>query len=110
VSFTLSVHPMLFLSTSTLFPYTSLFRSLLAQIQGLGVEAVGVFFAGGGAVQFVKEYKSAGIQVPLCGSGFLTEGTLGAQGAAARSEAHTSELQSREILVCRLLLEKNQLY
>lgn len=64
------------------FPDTN-FQPLLAQIQGLGVEAVGVFFAGGGAVQFVKEYKSAGIQVPLCGSGFLTEGTLGAQGAAA---------------------------
>ncbi len=44
---------------------------------------VGSFFAGGGAVQFVKEYKAAGISVPLCGSGFLTEGTLAAQGDAA---------------------------
>jgi branched-chain amino acid transport system substrate-binding protein len=36
-------------------------------------------------VQFVREYASAGLKdkVPLCGSGFLTEGTLQAQGAAA---------------------------
>ncbi|HUC46133.1 MAG TPA: ABC transporter substrate-binding protein, partial [Hyphomicrobiaceae bacterium] len=53
------------------------------QIPGLGVDVVGAFFAGGGAVQFVKEYAAAGLTVPLCGSGFLTEGTLEAQGAAA---------------------------
>ena len=64
------------------FPQTD-FQPLLAQIPGLGVDAVGSFFAGGGAVQFVKEYAAAGLKVPLCGSGFLTEGTLGAQGAAA---------------------------
>lgn len=70
-------------STLTLkFPETN-FQPLLAQIPGLGVEAVGSFFAGGGAVQFVKEYKAAGIKVPLCGSGFLTEGVLGPQGDAA---------------------------
>ncbi len=61
------------------------FQPILAQIQGLGVEAVGSFFAGGGAVQFVKDYAAAGLKerIPLVGSGFLTEGTLGAQGAAA---------------------------
>ena len=64
------------------FPETN-FQPLLAQIPDLGVEAIGSFFAGGGAVQFVKEYKAAGIKVRLCGSGFLTEGTLGAQGEAA---------------------------
>ncbi len=64
------------------FPETN-FQPLLAQIPGLGVDAVGSFFAGGGAVQFVKEYKAAGIKVPLCGSGFLTEGVLGPQGEAA---------------------------
>jgi branched-chain amino acid transport system substrate-binding protein len=70
-------------STLTLkFPETN-FQPLLAQVPGLGVEAVGAFFAGGGAVQFVKEYKAAGIKVPLCGSGFLTEGVLGPQGDAA---------------------------
>src|SRR5215471_13980973 len=64
------------------FPQTN-FQPLLAQIPGLGVDVVGAFFAGGGAVQFVKEYVAAGLKVPLCGSGFLTEGTLEAQGAAA---------------------------
>lgn len=64
------------------FPETN-FQPLLAQIPGLDVEAVGAFFAGGGAVQFVKEYKAAGLKVPLCGNGFLTEGTLEAQGEAA---------------------------
>jgi branched-chain amino acid transport system substrate-binding protein len=66
------------------FPETN-FQPLLAQVPGLGVEAVGSFFAGGGAVQFVREYAAAGLRdrVPLCGSGFLTEGTLAAQGAAA---------------------------
>ena len=64
------------------FPETN-FQPLLAQIPDLGVEVVGSFFAGGGAVQFVKEYKAAGIKAPLCGSGFLTEGVLGPQGDAA---------------------------
>jgi branched-chain amino acid transport system substrate-binding protein len=64
------------------FPDTN-FQPLLAQLPGLGVETVGAFFAGGGAVQFVKDYAAAGIKLPLCGPGFLTEGTLAAQGAAA---------------------------
>jgi branched-chain amino acid transport system substrate-binding protein len=64
------------------FPQTN-FQPLLAQIPGLGVDVVGSFFAGGGAVQFVKEYAAAALKSPLCGSGFLTEGTLSAQGAAA---------------------------
>lgn len=64
------------------FPETN-FQPLLAQLPGLGVEAVGAFFAGGGAIQFVKEYAAAAIKMPLCGPGFLTEGTLAAQGAAA---------------------------
>jgi branched-chain amino acid transport system substrate-binding protein len=64
------------------FPQTT-FQALLAQVPGLNVDAVGAFFAGGAAVQFVKDYAAAGIKAPLCGPGFLTEGTLEAQGAAA---------------------------
>jgi branched-chain amino acid transport system substrate-binding protein len=66
------------------FPETN-FQPLLAQIPGLGVDAVGSFFAGGGAIQFVKDYAAAGLRdkIPLCGSGFLTEGVLKPQGAAA---------------------------
>jgi branched-chain amino acid transport system substrate-binding protein len=64
------------------FPETN-FQPLLAQIPGLGVDVVGAFFAGGGAINFVKDYAAAGLKVPLVGSGFLTEGVLGPQGAAA---------------------------
>ena len=64
------------------FPDTN-FQPLLAQLPGLDVEAVGCFFAGGGAVQFVRDYAASGLKMKLCGSGFLTEGVLGAQGAAA---------------------------
>jgi branched-chain amino acid transport system substrate-binding protein len=43
------------------------------------------FFAGGGAVKFVKDYAGAGLKksIPLYGAGFLTDGTLEAQGADA---------------------------
>jgi branched-chain amino acid transport system substrate-binding protein len=66
------------------FPQTN-FQPILAQLPGLGVDAVGSFFAGGGAVQFVRDYAAAGLRdkLPLCGSGFLTEGVLKPQGAAA---------------------------
>jgi len=45
-----------------------------------------VFFAGGGAVKFTKDYAAAGLKekIPLYGSGFLTDGTLEAQGASAQ--------------------------
>ena len=44
-----------------------------------------IFFAGGGAVKFVKDYAAAGLKksIPLYGAGFLTDGTLEAQGADA---------------------------
>src|SRR4029078_2119832 len=44
------------------------------------------FFPGGGAVKFVKDYAAAGLNktIPLYGPGFLTDGTLEAQGAAAQ--------------------------
>jgi branched-chain amino acid transport system substrate-binding protein len=66
------------------FPDTN-FLPMLGVLSGLPVDAVGSFFAGGGAVQFVKDYATSGLRdkFPLCGSGFLTEGVLGAQGAAA---------------------------
>ena len=66
------------------FPETN-FQPILAQLPGMGIDAVGAFFAGGGAIQFVKDYAAAGLRdkIPLCGNGFLTEGILKAQGAAA---------------------------
>ncbi|TWC30528.1 amino acid/amide ABC transporter substrate-binding protein (HAAT family) [Pseudomonas sp. SJZ079] len=61
------------------------FQSQLTEIAALKPDAVFVFFAGGGAAKFVQDYAAAGLQgkIPLLGSGFLTEGTLAAQGQAA---------------------------
>jgi branched-chain amino acid transport system substrate-binding protein len=61
------------------------FQANLTEIAALKPDAVFAFFAGGGAVKFVKDYDEAGLKkrIPLYGAGFLTDGTLGAQGAAA---------------------------
>jgi branched-chain amino acid transport system substrate-binding protein len=66
------------------FPSTE-FQANLSEIASLKPDAVFVFFAGAGAAKFVKDYADAGLKdkVPLYGSGFLTEGVLGVQGAAA---------------------------
>ena len=62
------------------------FQPFLTEIASLKPEAVYVFFAGGGAVKFVKDYAAAGLKnsIPLYGPGFLTDGTLDAQGDAAQ--------------------------
>ena len=60
------------------------FQALLTEIASLKPDAVYTFFAGGGAVKFVRDYKAAGLDsIPLYGAGFLTEGTTKAQGEAA---------------------------
>ncbi len=61
------------------------FQALLTEIAAEKPDAVYTFFAGGGAVKFVKDYAAAGLNktIPLYGAGFLTDGTLEAQGAAA---------------------------
>lgn len=62
------------------------FQALLTEIAATKPDAVYAFFAGGGAVKFVKDYAAAGLDksIPLYGPGFLTDGTLEAQGAAAQ--------------------------
>ena len=62
------------------------FQALLTEIAATKPDAVYAFFAGGGAVKFVKDYAAAGLNktIPLYGPGFLTDGTLEAQGAAAQ--------------------------
>src|SRR3712207_6895124 len=77
---------------STLFPYTTLFRSAAV---GRAVGG-GVLHAAGDADE-VRAPR--GGRVGRLGGG-------GGCGGADRSEEHTSELQSRQYLVCRLLLEK----
>src|SRR5699024_11322925 len=86
------------LPLSTLFPYTTLFRSLLAVIDSDFIaNSVDCLF-GLSATYFGIIY-----QVVLLGT-FLIALVL----AFSRSEEHTSELQSRFDLVCRLLLEKKK--
>src|SRR5258708_11535017 len=67
---------------STLFPYTTLFRSGVSEIFG-----------------FVQTVLISSRSRPTTGSADLT----------LRSEEHTSELQSPDHLVCRLLLEKKKI-
>src|SRR2546429_5921987 len=73
---------------STLFPYTTLFRSMLALTSGLAVAC------------FVKAFGITFLALPRSAEAER------AREVPARSEEHTSELQSRLHLVCRLLLEK----
>jgi branched-chain amino acid transport system substrate-binding protein len=63
------------------------FQPFLTEIASLKPDAVFVFFAGGGAVKFTKDYAAAGLKekIPLYGTGFLTDGTLEAQGASAQN-------------------------
>jgi branched-chain amino acid transport system substrate-binding protein len=62
------------------------FQSYLTEMAALKPDVVYVFFAGGGAVKFVKDYAAAGLNktIPLVGPGFLTDGTLEAQGDSAQ--------------------------
>ncbi|MFC6668787.1 ABC transporter substrate-binding protein [Marinobacterium aestuariivivens] len=72
------------------FPKTE-FQPYITDIAASQPDAVFVFFAGGGAVKFVKDYDALGLRgkIPLLGSGFLTEGTLEAQGGAAEGALTT---------------------
>src|SRR3712207_8810707 len=85
---------------STLFPYTTLFRSRGAARRArreLGVRGIPHAGARGRAPP----------RGARCDRTVL--GTAAARSRAARSEEHTSELQSRQYLVCRLLLEKKNI-
>ncbi|WP_328959913.1 ABC transporter substrate-binding protein [Streptomyces virginiae] len=70
----------------TPFPGTKNFQPYLSQIQNSGAKAVFCFYAGGAAVDFVKQYRDFGLagKIPLYAPGFLTEGgVLKGQGDAA---------------------------
>ena len=62
------------------------FQALLTEVSSLKPQAVYSFFAGGGAVKFVKDWSASGLgsSIQLIGSGFLTDGVLEAQGDAAK--------------------------
>src|SRR3712207_8036426 len=85
---------------STLFPYTTLFRS--PDVEAMKVSHHGSADPGLPALLQRLKPQVAAIEVGKDNSyGHPAPSTL-----AARSEEHTSELQSRQYLVCRLLLEK----
>src|SRR3712207_8483057 len=91
---------------STLFPYTTLFRSLGHRHVERGIAEVG----GGGPGGDQRCAGSAGAVGRIAQSGERRiAGRDRPHGKeAVRSEEHTSELQSRQYLVCRLLLEKKK--
>src|SRR5690606_40304312 len=85
--------------TSTLFPYTTLFRSVIKVPDAIAPKYTGGRYSGSSnstepGYYLVNTYKLE--SRPLYNL------------PALRSEEHTSELQSRENLVCRLLLEKKK--
>src|SRR3712207_6872477 len=84
---------------STLFPYTTLFRSLGSGAFDRPTHPTGATMSGAGAGNLLLDLR----QVRALGLEF--DERLGLTG---RSEEHTSELQSRQYLVCRLLLEKKK--
>src|SRR3712207_7723432 len=86
---------------STLFPYTTLFRSELVHRDAWRV------------IEIAQAHGAVGWKVNGAGGDggtitLLSDGHPGATDAIVRSEEHTSELQSRQYLVCRLLLEKKK--
>src|SRR5690606_41818823 len=84
-----------------LFPYTTLFRSLPAN----GCTTCSTTCSG----QCTPAARSCSISSPFIGSSRKVRIEVATTGPiSARSEEHTSELQSRENLVCRLLLEKKK--
>src|SRR5258707_11344642 len=85
---------------STLFPYTTLFRSLLANT-GTYIDAPFHRYEGG------KDVAAYPLEAVADLEGIVVRATQ-RTGRALRSEEHTSELQSRQYLVCRLLLEKKK--
>src|SRR3712207_8007617 len=75
---------------STLFPYTTLFRSPYPTLRGVAHASLRA-----------RSGRPRGRRLGLVARGVV-------RGPGPRSEEHTSELQSRQYLVCRLLLEKKK--
>src|SRR3712207_8731035 len=78
---------------STLFPYTTLFRSL--PLPGLALVLLGISVGSRGGIGYF-------------GAVFVVVVSRHERPGRPRSEEHTSELQSRQYLVCRLLLENKK--
>src|SRR3712207_8316550 len=84
---------------STLFPYTTLFRSS-AEAETCSA-LIGLSGMSPVVYRGARRERKSSLQGELDGCGMRER--------PSRSEEHTSELQSRQYLVCRLLLEKNKM-
>src|SRR5258707_10764585 len=92
---------------STLFPYTTLFRSVPPKTGGFllrGTEDLVLEFLHRGD----ERLRRRGREQRLALRGLLDQAAPQREALFARSEEHTSELQSRQYLLCRLLLEKKK--
>src|SRR3712207_7874315 len=87
---------------STLFPYTTLFRSA-----GIVLTGSGRAFSAGDDLPATESLERSDFEDLLGSFQALTLAVLDTT-VPVRSEEHTSELQSRQYLVCRLLLEKKK--
>src|SRR2546423_6556557 len=85
---------------STLFPYTTLFRSPLAGVNTYWLHVLNL--------TWIAAIAALGLNLATGVAGQIVLGQAALMGAGARSEEHTSELQSLAYLVCRLLLEKKK--
>src|SRR3712207_7119713 len=88
---------------STLFPYTTLFRSGPRDPDGPDDEAEPPFLRREHVLDCGPHLAASGVA-----AGDVARQGLALRLLALRSEEHTSELQSRQYLVCRLLLEKKK--
>src|SRR3712207_8209841 len=86
---------------STLFPYTTLFRS------ALGIVVLDIHAPVAEVVGAEVEHGTV-VAARYGGRGVVGDGGVAEYEVFPRSEEHTSELQSRQYLVCRLLLEKKK--
>src|SRR3712207_8352521 len=91
---------------STLFPYTTLFRSIVMTADA-GTEEFNRQLATYELVQIPTTMSITMVMI-LSLIYYIAKGTGRITGLSPRSEEHTSELQSRQYLVCRLLLEKKK--
>src|SRR3712207_8724512 len=95
---------------STLFPYTTLFRSTRVAVLHVGLEGLDLVGAGLGRVAYEEVVRAVAQRIArtLPSTTLVAAAGDGELAVLLRSEEHTSELQSRQYLVCRLLLEKKK--
>src|SRR3712207_6902351 len=91
---------------STLFPYTTLFRSGSRRFKLKNIMSGKPYYVGD--VEYLEEEPEEDVTLLAEECVTLLERVVEAATEGSRSEEHTSELQSRQYLVCRLLLEKKK--